>query len=181
MSDDIWDSVLTLVKTTSLCACHSLLQLKVVHRAQLSKSKLAKIYPSLDPRCNRCENDDANLTHVFWTCPALANFWKEIFCTLNKATSLKLALNPLLALFGTVGEGDKYITGAKRRVLSFGYLLARRAILMRWKAAAPPTHVQWLADLMSCLSLEKIHCSTQNQKGTFDKIWGLFLTNFSNL
>lgn len=99
--------------------------------------------------------------------PALANFW-EVFCTLNKAAGLKLALNPLLALFGKAGEDDKYIPRAKRRVLSFGSLLDRRAILM-------------CADLMSCLSLEKIHCSTQNQKGTFDQICGLFLENFSKL
>lgn len=180
MSDDIWDWVLTLVNSTSLCVHHSLLQFKVVHRAHLSKSKLSKIYPDLDPRCNRCRSDDAN--PIIPTCfgPALPShiFGRSFFCTLNKATDLKLALNPLFALFATVGEDDKYISGAKCHLLSSGSLSVRRAILVRWKAAAPPTHVQWLADLMSCLSPEKIHCSIQNHGGKFDQIWGLFLTNY---
>lgn len=110
--------------------------------------------------------------------PCLRTFSGGVFCTLNEATDLKLALNPLFALFATVGEDDKYISGAKCHLLSSGSLSVRRAILVRWKAAAPPTHVQWLADLMSCLSPEKIHCSIQNHGGKFDQIWGLFLTNY---
>lgn len=118
--DNVWSSVLILVNSNSFCAWLSILQFKVVHRGYLSKSKLARIYPGLDPQCNRCRSDQSNLTHMFWSCPALTAFWEDILHTLNNITGLKLSPNPTLAVFGAVDEN-------RRGVLSWwgGKILSR--------------------------------------------------------
>lgn len=107
-----------LVNSTPLCVHHSLLKFKVVHRAHLSKSKLSKIHPGLDPRCNRCGSDDANHTHMFWTCPAFAHFREEFFVLWTRLLTWNGLLTPLFAVFATEGEDDKYIIGAKHHLLS---------------------------------------------------------------
>ncbi|RXN27904.1 Stonustoxin subunit alpha [Labeo rohita] len=93
----------------------------------------------------------------------------------------KLEPDPLIALFGTAGEDDMYFTAIKRRILSFASLLARRAVLLMWKDAAPPTHAQWLRDIMTCLDLEKIRYSVCDSNKKFEKVWGPFLKYFENL
>lgn len=55
LSDDLWDSMLKRVHSSSICARHGLLQFKVLHRLHISKEKLAKFYPDSDPMCNRCK------------------------------------------------------------------------------------------------------------------------------
>lgn len=65
--DTIWQSVLQRVHSSSICARHGLLQFKVLHRLHLAKEKLAKIYPGVDPSCNRCKIVTGSLIHTFWT------------------------------------------------------------------------------------------------------------------
>ena len=95
--------------------------------------------------------------------------------------NLDLEPNPLIALFGTSGKDDMRLTPTKSRTLSFASLLARRAILLRWRDAAQPTHTQWLRDIMSCLDLEKIRYSVCDSSKKFQKVWGPFLKYFEKL
>ncbi|KAL0149606.1 hypothetical protein M9458_055133 [Cirrhinus mrigala] len=181
LSNEVWDSILRLVNSTSLCARHSLLQFKVVHRAHISKVRLSHMYPDVDPLCDKCKRDEASLFHMFWTCPSLERYWRDVFQTLSLILNLELEPDPLIALFGTAGEDDMYFTAIKRRILSFASLLASRAVLLRWKDAAPPTHAQWLRDIMTCLDLEKIRYSVCDSNKKFEKVWGPFLKYFENL
>lgn len=73
---------------------------------------------------------------MFWFCPGLSTFWTEVFCTLSQIVNVKLEPDPLAALFGFTGERVN-LTVEKHRALSFASLLARQAILLKWKDAAP--------------------------------------------
>lgn len=79
---------------------------------------------------------------------------------------------PLAALYGTSGDENPQMTPTERHAVSFSLLLARQAILLRWKAL--PTHTQWLWD-MHCLTLEKVKFSLTGSQDTFHKTWLPFL------
>lgn len=55
LSEDIWNCVLKQLHSSSMCARHSLIQFKVVHRAHISKVKLAQMFSSSSLMCNRCQ------------------------------------------------------------------------------------------------------------------------------
>uniref|UniRef100_A0A669D0H5 Reverse transcriptase domain-containing protein n=1 Tax=Oreochromis niloticus TaxID=8128 RepID=A0A669D0H5_ORENI len=181
LSMDTWDLILKLVNSTSLCARHCLLQFKVVHRFHLSKVKLSRMYPNVDPICDKCGSAEASLIHMFWTCPSLEGFWTDIFQTLSLIIGHHMDPDPLVALFGTTGEADARLTSSQRCMLSFASLVARHAILLRWRGAPLPTQAQWLRGLMYYLSLEKIRYAISNNSGKFYKVWGQFLKYFSSL
>ena len=42
----------------------SLLQIKVVHRTHVSKVKLSRMYPDIDPCHDKCKRDEALLIHT---------------------------------------------------------------------------------------------------------------------
>lgn len=64
ISEENWDGVLRKIHSSSMCARHSLIQFKVVHRAHLPKSKLSRIYPPIDPTCDRCKSAETTFIHI---------------------------------------------------------------------------------------------------------------------
>ena len=174
LSEEIWDTIFKLINSTSLCAHHSLLQFKVVHRTHISKTKLSRFHPDVDPCCNKYKREEASLIHIFWTCPSLEKYWREAFQTLSLIVNLDIEPKPLVTLFGNTGEVNGHLRPAKWPTLSFASLLARCAMLLMWRDAALPTHAQWLRDVMTCLNLEKIHYSIRNSKEKFQKSVGTF-------
>ena len=92
---------------------------------------------------------------MFWTCPSLEKYWRDVFQTLSQILNFELEPCPLVALLSTTGEMDALLTPVQHPALSFASLMARWALLQRWRDASPPTHAQWLRDIISCPSLEK--------------------------
>lgn len=95
LSEDTWNCILKQVHSSSICARHSLIQFKVVHRAHISKVKLAQMFPGTNPICNRCQCAEGTLIHMFWTCPKLEHYRRSIFLTLSAVLQHRLEPEPL--------------------------------------------------------------------------------------
>lgn len=54
ISDEQWDSAISLINSSSFCVRLNLIQFEVFHWLHYSNDKLAKIYPSVCPDCPRC-------------------------------------------------------------------------------------------------------------------------------
>ena len=167
------------VNSSSICARLGVLQCKVVHRVHWSKSKLAHIYPDIDPKCDKCRQRPANLSHMFWSCPTHAPFWTCVFDSLSDITSANIQPSPLLALFGVCPIGLS-LPSYFAELVAFLAMLARRAILLHWKNPFPPTHSQWIKDALHFERLEKIK-HTRFSERKFHKIWQPFLGHVRSL
>ncbi|KAJ8012533.1 hypothetical protein DPEC_G00043810 [Dallia pectoralis] len=159
LTDDQWRAALALIHTSSPCARHSVMQLKVVLRVHLTKSRLVKIFPEVDPTCPRCKGQPADHLHMFWSCPKLATFWASIFGAYSEMLRKNITPDPLSALFGTALENSPLI--------AFTSLLVRRLILLSWKDQTPPSFTRWIRDVMHFLKLEKIRYTLIGSMQTF--------------
>ncbi len=155
ISEDTWDKAVERINRTSSCARLNLIQMKVLYHIHYSKTKLAKLYPNIDETCDHCNISKADLTHMFWSCTKLRQFWFSIFEILNSAFNLGIQPNPIMALFGVTGD-DIHITKDKENALAFATLIARRRIILEWKSPIPPKLSLWLSDVMFFLKTEKI-------------------------
>ena len=169
ISDDQWSGILNLVHTSSFCARHGLLQCKVLHRAHFTNAKLAKIFPGRSDACNRCNQSPADHLHMFLTCPRLHKFWSDIFGTIEQAFNAKIDPNPMTALFSLPPSENMPINIC--RVIFFTTLPARRSILLKWKHASPPTHDQWVRDVLQCLQMEKLRFTLKGSLKSFRTTW----------
>lgn len=70
------------------------------------------------------------LTHMFWVCPKLLNYWTVGYFWAGDATG------SLIAIFGITGE-DSPLRGADCKIAVFKILLARRLIMLNWKNHNP--------------------------------------------
>ncbi len=138
--DDWWNEALEGIKSCSTCARFQLIQFKIVHRAHYSKSRLAKIYPNLTDTCDRCLQATCNLTHMFWSCPRLGEYWRSYFRVISVILEQVIDPSPQTAIFG-IPEAGVRMSVKQTNVISFTSLLARRRILLLWKKiAASITH-----------------------------------------
>lgn len=169
-----WIEALEGVHTASICTRHGLVQFRVLHRLHLSKVKLSKMYPNIDPLCDRCGVFPASLGHMFWLCPKLSNFWNSIFKTLSDILGHMIEPGPVLAVFGVPGE-DSPLRGLNSTVARFITLLARRLILLNWKQTQPPTHTALVKDVMQHLKLEKLRFTLRGSIEKFHKTWQPFI------
>lgn len=67
-----------------------------MHRLYYSKTKLSKIYDFVSPICDRCKTKERFLSHMFWFCPKLFNFWAAIFDFFSKVFQKKLTQTMVL-------------------------------------------------------------------------------------
>lgn len=154
-TDIEWAGMLDKVHSSSPCARHALIQFKILHRLHFTNSKLARIYPTISPACIRCKHSPATTAHMFWSCPKLEVFWKDIFKSFSDIYDVSIDPDPLLAVFGTSPEST-VLTVGMCNVIAFTTLLARRLILFHWKKTEPPTHNRWVKEVMCYIQLEKI-------------------------
>ena len=167
---------LSRVHSSSICSRNALIQSKVIHRLHLSKAKLAKIFQSLSPVCDRCKQAPATIFHMFWPCPALVNFWSCYFDTISRAYGWRVVSFPMVAVFGILPEGNGVRLPVHiQRVVAFTSLLARSLILFKWKDVAPPSHNQWIIDVMQNIKVEKIGNALNGPTGKFHKTWDPFI------
>lgn len=61
--EDTSDIILKLINSTSLCACHCLLQFRVVHTGYISQTKSSCFYPDVHPcrKLDLCQKKQTNL------------------------------------------------------------------------------------------------------------------------
>ncbi|KAM7402819.1 hypothetical protein PAMP_018030 [Pampus punctatissimus] len=178
--DATWEKIIHRIYTSSICQRHTVIQFKIVHRLHWSKVRLSRIKPDVDPVCDRCKQDPADLLHMFWACPKLSSFWHQIFGAFSEMLKVSVDASPLTALFGVLPQNTK-INKQHRNMLAFCTLLARRLILTRWKDSQPPAYSHWIREVMTYVKLEKIRYSIQGSIKKFYVFWQPFLTFIGNV
>uniref|UniRef100_A0A3B3HQU1 Reverse transcriptase domain-containing protein n=1 Tax=Oryzias latipes TaxID=8090 RepID=A0A3B3HQU1_ORYLA len=180
LSEDVWQTALQNIYSSSICLRQRVIQFKVVHRLHWSKVKLAKIKPDLNANCDRCDRVPGTLSHMFWFCPTLRAFWHNIFQLLSDALGTHMAPEASIAIFG-VSEFSLRLPSKSKSVIAFTTLLARRLILLHWKNKQPPTFRKYLVDLMCHLTVEKIRYSMKGCTAGFFNVWQPVLSKIKDI
>lgn len=142
----------------------------------MSKLKQSHIYPVVNPCRDKWKRGEV------FTCSGHALAWKNIGKMFYKSYPKSLILTRNLtprSPFWHHWRGRCAPDSNQMPHIVFASLLAMQSVLLRWRDAAPPTHAQWLRDIMSCLNLEKICYSVCNSNKKFQKLWGNTFRIFS--
>ena len=171
LSESMWTKCLSGIHSCSVNSRHQLIQFKIVHRLHYSKVRLHRIYPSVSPVCDRCNVSEGTLSHAFWSCSSLTNFWSKIFDWYSKAYKSPLQPEPGLVIFGCT-QTMRTVPAAMRQPLELGLIVAKRLILKEWKSPHPPSFQLWVTDMLSLIQMEKL-CTGSTK--TFTSLWNPFL------
>ena len=128
-----------------------LIQFKITHRSYYTPYKQFKIFPSNPQNCWRCAGTPGNFIHIFWTCPKIRWFWREVLRVIEEVMLVQLDLEAGTCLLGLVEE--TLAPREKRRQVGLLLFYARKAIVLNWKKVETPSVVQWKNLINNNLSL----------------------------
>ena len=174
ISMEVWDNISSEIHKVTSANLWREFQWKIVHRFFRTPLILSKIDPSKTSACWRnCGDESANHTHVFWKCPLLDNFWREIFDLLDRIFVSQLPRNPLLAILGVIPETE--MSKKKTYLLHILLTAARKAITLNWLKKDPPTFDTWQSLVKRIYMMEKITFMLRLQNMQFAERWAPWL------
>lgn len=169
LTEDDWEEGVQQYLTLTISSKDRFSQLKFLHRAYYSPSRLAKIYTDRTATCPRCGSDDADFYHTVWSCPRIVVFWKLVLDDINSVGRIRVPYSPLPLLLGMCGS----LEAPRRKKLFVFYtaMYARKAILLNWNQPQPPTKQLWLSLINAALPLYKLTYMGRNCPKKFDAVW----------
>lgn len=87
--------------------------------------------------CSRCDLTVANFFHLFWNCPGLLSFWKDLFDFFEHKLNLPIPHTPEVGLLGVLN--DFVARTHARTLLCILLFYAPKTILLHWKDAGSLT------------------------------------------
>lgn len=114
-----------------------LIQFKIVHRAYFTPHRLHKMNPDSPPGCWRCGGTPGDFTHIFWTCPAIVGYWREILDFITQITSVPLQPSMSICILGLTEQLIPTVAG--RTLVGLLLFYARKAIALSWRKPTPPS------------------------------------------
>ena len=143
---------------------------KIITRFFRTPEILAKMGPTHSNLCWwNCGTCSANHTHIFWLCPKLNTYWREVFDSLKEIFRQDIPQDPPVALLGAMPEGlDVRVT---KYLLNILLTAALKCITIRCLKPDPPTYNIWTQKVWD-MEMERITYSLSLQKSIFIKRWG---------
>lgn len=132
---------------------------KVYSRWYRTPDRLHKIYPEVSPTCWRCNSQIGSLLHVWWNCPRMQPFWKEIHRITSHITTYSLEYSPArYLLHHTAIPQSTY-----KRSLALHLINATKmCISVHWRENDPLTIKDWLQRTKKIAEMEDL--STRPKK-----------------
>lgn len=92
--------------------------LKVRNQWYLVPARL-QMYPDIDPHCWRCQKELGSVSHIWWNCPTIKTYCKEVHQQITSKLGLNLDLQPESCLLHLPSE-----MGRSKRTLLNNLLVA---------------------------------------------------------
>lgn len=108
-------------------------------------------------------------THIFWDCPRLAGYWKDIQSEIKNCLGVQIPLEPRFTILGIFPTNLAPISS--RIQLKMLLLIAKKMITVSWLQTQPPTIAQWKNKLKEVYHMEQITARLQMKMELFKKKW----------
>ena len=173
IADEDWCEIFENAKKLSVCNRAWSVQLRTIHRLQISPSLRHKMNPSLSPLCLKCKIEEGDYFHCIWSCHKIERYWLSVVRQLNEIFNMEFELDPLYLILGLPDR--RIINKSHKRLFNLLTYAARKNILLSWINEKPPTKKEWHKIIMQCMPLEFLTCLLRSTTDTFYKIWDPYL------
>lgn len=176
LTDDDWDSIYTFAHKGSLNVAIQENGYKIITKLYRMPARLHKFSPSVSNVCWRCKGAIGSMIHIWWECPALQPFWREVHSIISRVTTYTLDYNPAQYLlhYSTLPKHTYQKWLAMHMVNA-----ARLCIPTHWRSTDTPTIREWLSRIAKIEEMEELIYTSQERIQKFTKTWACW-THFKN-
>ncbi|KAM8960733.1 transmembrane protein 132D [Pelodytes ibericus] len=144
-----WDKILTMVHK---CSLHTKVQetfYKLLIHWYQTPVILSKAFADLSDLYWRCGKAPGTLLHIWWECPEIVPFWKQILKIMPKFTDFPPPFQPGPYLLDYTTQS---ISGYKKSVVRHLINAANVLIPFHWKESTPPSFREWVVRVETTLT-----------------------------
>ena len=161
-----WKKVWNNIRFTSSNYNNQTVNYKLIHRYYLSPRKCCQLKIIASPICALCTlNVVGTYVHMFWECPTVLTFWKQITTKISNIVEVQIPCLPNVVLLND--DCALELNRHKRLIVFSGLTAAKKMLVMRWKPPHSLNIRQWLCSFMEILSLELSIARTRNISNEF--------------
>lgn len=91
--------------------------------------------PDSPPGCWRCGGTPRDFAHIFWNCPAIVGYWKEVLTFITQVTTIPLQPSMSICMLDLIEELIPTVVG--RTLVGSPLFYARKAIALSWRKPTP--------------------------------------------
>lgn len=145
---------------------------KVLSRWYRTPLTLHHFNPALTQHCWRCQTDIGSLLHIWWTCPKIQLFWKEVHRIITQVTTYTLDYTPeqFLLHHSTIPTRSYLCSLAMHMVNA-----AKMCIPCKWRSPDPPTIADWYKRIQKTAEMEELIHKTKDTPTKFTHTWACWL------
>ena len=131
---------------------------------------IQKRYQGSGEACWRlCGANGANHFHIFWDCPIIRTYWKEIHKHIVNVFHVNIPFNCETVYLGNLPV-EAWNTKDKK-LLAILLAASKKSVTRKWLRIEPPTIEEWTGIIYEIYIMEKISFSLKVDKEKFYKIW----------
>ena len=124
--------------------------------------------------CTHCtKNTIDNYFHAFWHCTPVQQFWVQVTDHLSHILGCHIPLSPKLCLLGDMSTVQ--LNNHIKTTLYTALAVAKKTILLNWKARDQLNIIHWKNLLIDQISIEKMSASLNHNTPRFNKTWSTFI------
>lgn len=169
-----WSNIWSATKTSSPNCFAVETNYKVLARWYLVPARIAKFVPTYSPNCFRGCDTAGTHFHIWWQCPVVEEFWKNIFLMASKALEITIPPDPATALLNLK---PTILTHTQFQLFIQLSTAAKQTIAKAWKSQnlilAEAKH-----RMNRALLYAKMTAIEENKINKFRKIWQPWVKNY---
>lgn len=168
LSEEDWENIYTYIHKGSVNVSVQENGFKVLSRWYKTPSRLHKISPTITPNCWRCSERDGSLLHIWWSCPLIQPFWKEVQRIIINITTYQINLTPAqMFLHHSPIPKKDYHHSLRLHLLN----AAKMCIPPLWKSSKPPSIVEWFKRIAKVAEMEELIHQSKDTSTKFQTTW----------
>uniref|UniRef100_A0A8C5MTA5 Reverse transcriptase domain-containing protein n=1 Tax=Leptobrachium leishanense TaxID=445787 RepID=A0A8C5MTA5_9ANUR len=167
-TEEEWDQITLLTTSCSIATKSQETAYKLLSRWYCPPKRLAMFDPKHNGSCWKCRAPQADLLHMWWSCPLLQPYWQAVHSTICKVSEPPPDFTPAaMLLLHTPMEHTDY-----KRTLEIRLLNAAKAVLPRhWKTPNVPTIREWLQEVHNTQDIEELIHSASGTSAVHLRRW----------
>lgn len=121
-----------------------------------------------DTSCWRqCGETVANHFHIFWSCPSIINYWRELKDCIDMVLQIKLPFSFETFYLGKIEVNKNFNT----KILRIMLLAGKKGITRKWLKTDVPNKETWIDVMHDIYVMEKLTYVLRLETEKFEKIW----------
>lgn len=94
LTPEDWETIFLNIHKGSINVSTQENRYKIQPRWYRTPALLHKFKPTIPDTCWRCQEDRGTLIHIWWLCPRIQTFWKEVHLITSHITTYEIAFTP---------------------------------------------------------------------------------------